>query len=110
MTVVSPNPDFKRMQSEIEEMLGLNLESESLVERAEMLRARMSADCKRYLIILADVSKILNLEEVGIPCVDVDSKRRCKIIWMSQLPNVFSDMRTQSNFNMVMGVSICGRI
>ncbi|KAK9944575.1 hypothetical protein M0R45_010136 [Rubus argutus] len=100
MAVVSQNPDLKRIQGEIAAMLGLNLENMSLSEGAEMLHARMSTDTERFLVILADVWKKIDLEAVGIP--HGESNQGCKIIFMSRLPNVFSEMRTQRNFKLLL--------
>ncbi|XP_061989776.1 uncharacterized protein LOC133708323 [Rosa rugosa] len=100
MAVVSHDPDLKRIQVEIGDMLGLNLETMNLIEGAEMLHARMSSDTERFLVVLADVWKILDLEAVGIP--HGESNQGCKIIFLSRLPNVFSELRTQSNFKLLL--------
>ncbi|XP_024192398.1 uncharacterized protein LOC112196311 [Rosa chinensis] len=100
MAVVSHDPDLKRIQVEIGDMLGLNLENMSLIEGAEMLHSRMFSDTERFLVVLADVWKILDLEAVGIP--HGESNQGCKIIFLSRLPNVFSELRTQSNFKLLL--------
>ncbi|XP_062019045.1 disease resistance protein At4g27190-like [Rosa rugosa] len=104
MAVVSQGPDLKRIQGEIAEMLDLKLENESLVERAERLRAVLQAsDSKRILVILTDVCGIPDLDAIGISRVDI--KKSCKIILISQLSDVFGENRemgTQSNFKLLL--------
>ncbi|KAK9944498.1 hypothetical protein M0R45_010062 [Rubus argutus] len=96
------NPDLKRIQGEIADMLHLKLENGSLVERAQRLHAAMSAilDSKRLLLILADVWKVPDLEAIGIS--PGDDNKRCKIILISQLPNVFSELTTRTNFELLL--------
>ncbi|KAK9944494.1 hypothetical protein M0R45_010058 [Rubus argutus] len=103
MAVVSQqDPDLKRIQGEIADMLDLKLENGSLVERAQRLRAAMSAilDSKRLLLILADVRQVLDLASIGIS--SGDGNKRCKIILISQLENVFGEMTTQTNFELLL--------
>nr|XP_011463399.1 PREDICTED: disease resistance protein At4g27190-like isoform X2 [Fragaria vesca subsp. vesca] len=101
MALVSQDPDLKRIQDEIAEMLDLKLEKGSLVERAERLRTvLLASDSKRFLVILTDVWKILDLEAIGIYHVDI--KKSCKIMLISQLPDVFGEMGTRSNFRLLL--------
>ncbi|KAK9944496.1 hypothetical protein M0R45_010060 [Rubus argutus] len=103
MAVVSQqDPDLKRIQGEIADMLDLKLENGSLVERAQRLRAAMSAilDSKRLLLILADVRQVLDLASIGIS--SGDGNKRCKIILISQLENVFGEMTTRTNFELLL--------
>ncbi|KAK9944526.1 hypothetical protein M0R45_010088 [Rubus argutus] len=103
MAVVSQqDPDLKRIQGEIADMLDLKLENGSLVERAQRLRAAMSAilDSKRLLLILADVRQVLDLASIGIS--SGDGNKRCKVILISQLENVFGEMTTQTNFELLL--------
>ncbi|KAM5562893.1 hypothetical protein ABKV19_017860 [Rosa sericea] len=101
MAVVSQDPDLKRIQGEIAEMLDLKLENGSLVERADRLRAvLLASDSKRILVILTDVCGILHLDAIGISHVDI--KKSCKIMLISLLSNVFGEMGTQSNFKLLL--------
>ncbi|XP_062022060.1 disease resistance protein SUMM2-like [Rosa rugosa] len=101
MAVVSQDPDLKRIQGEIAEMLDLKLENGSLVERADRLRAvLLASDSKRILVILTDVCGIPDLEAIGISRVDI--KKSCKIMLISQLSTVFNEMGTQSNFKLLL--------
>lgn len=62
--VVSSCPDLNKIQCEITNMIGLNFESGSFLERAKKLQERMKMDSKRVLVIFADVWKKFDLEAI----------------------------------------------
>ncbi|KAK9943262.1 hypothetical protein M0R45_008876 [Rubus argutus] len=92
MAVVSQDPGLKGIQGEVADILKLKVENGSLVERAPR-----QLHSKRLLLILADVWQVPDLEAIGIS--HGDSNKRCKIILISQLQSVFSEMRTRTNLN-----------
>ncbi|KAG6646104.1 uncharacterized protein LOC122319131 isoform X2 [Carya illinoinensis] len=89
MTVVPNNLDVRRIQEEIAEMLGLKFDQESEKGRACLLRQRLSND-KKNLIILDDICKAFDLQEIGIP------SEGCKVVMTSRYRDVLmSGMDTQ---------------
>ncbi|KAL7212146.1 hypothetical protein ACSBR2_014920 [Camellia fascicularis] len=111
MTVVSQNPDIKKIQGQIASWLGFNElnNKENEIERATMLCAKLK-DVKKILVILDDVWAKLNLADVGIPfgnahpgCKIIITTRReqvcramgnewekTKIVWLDVLPEQHS--------------------
>ncbi|TYH46128.1 hypothetical protein ES332_D11G314300v1 [Gossypium tomentosum] len=86
--IVSRIPDIKEIQDQIAYSLGLKLEENSPVVRARRLFERLTKD-KNVLIILDDLWKKLDLEEVGIP---FGSRHKgCKILLTSRDQNVLSN-------------------
>ncbi|XP_052479523.1 disease resistance protein At4g27190 [Gossypium raimondii] len=86
--IVSRIPDIKEIQDQIAYSLGLKLEENSPVVRARRLFERLRKD-KNVLIILDDLWKKLDLEEVGIP---FGSRHKgCKILLTSRDQNVLSN-------------------
>ncbi|KAK8486417.1 hypothetical protein V6N11_047256 [Hibiscus sabdariffa] len=84
-TIVSRSPDVLKIQDQIAESLGLKLEEISLVIRARRLCERLKKE-KNVLIILDDLWKKLDLEEVGIPFGS--QHKGCKILLTSRNKNV----------------------
>ena len=68
-------------QQHIEEMLGLELTEATIPARTGKLMESMKN--KKILIILDNIWKKVNLEEVGIPSKD-DDKKDCKIVLASR--------------------------
>ncbi|CAL5422408.1 unnamed protein product [Camellia sinensis] len=81
MAVVSQIPDKRKIQGEIGDKLGLKFEEET--ER-------------RILVILDDVWKRLELNDIGIPFRD--GHRGCKILLTSRFDNVCNSMNAQKKF------------
>ncbi|GFY84688.1 hypothetical protein Acr_03g0014620 [Actinidia rufa] len=69
ISVVSQNPDEKKIQGEIADMLGLKFEEESTFGRASRLHARLRT-IQRILVVLDDVWKRIELSVIGIPFGD----------------------------------------
>ncbi|KAG7968440.1 hypothetical protein I3843_08G154300 [Carya illinoinensis] len=89
MTVVTNNPDVRRIQGEIADTLGLKFDQETEKGRASHLQRRLSND-KKILIILDDIWKAFDLQEIGIP------SEGCKVVMTSRDRDVLmSGMGTQ---------------
>ncbi|KAE8675357.1 Detected protein of confused Function [Hibiscus syriacus] len=89
---VSQKPDIQKIQDEIAESLGLKIEEKSTVVRASRLFERLNQGKnqeKRVLIILDNIWKKLDLEEVGIPFGS--QHKGCKILLTSRNENVLSN-------------------
>ncbi|KAK9017038.1 hypothetical protein V6N11_079525 [Hibiscus sabdariffa] len=84
-TIVSRSPDVLKIQDHIAESLGLKLEEISTVIRARRLCERLKKE-KNVLIVLDDLWKKLDLEEVGIPFGS--QHKGCKILLTSRNKNV----------------------
>ena len=84
--VVSNDPDLKKIQTEISKQLDLKLEEEGEVARRDQLRRRLKQE-NRVLIILDDIWKKLDLEELGIFSFGDDNKG-CKLLLTSRFYNV----------------------
>ncbi|KAG6627416.1 hypothetical protein CIPAW_15G126100 [Carya illinoinensis] len=86
---------IRRIQGEIAEMLGLELGPDRTeIGRAARLRARLEKDKeKKTLVILDDIWKHLDLEEIGIT-----PSKRCKVLLTSRDRQVLSsEMGTEEN-------------
>ncbi|KAJ9682447.1 hypothetical protein PVL29_018377 [Vitis rotundifolia] len=93
---VLQTPDFKEIQRELADGLGMKLEEESEQGRADRLHQRMEAE-KTILIILDDLWAELELEKVGIP--SPDDHKGCKLVLTSRNKQVLSnEMSTQKDF------------
>ncbi|GMI79299.1 hypothetical protein HRI_001599200 [Hibiscus trionum] len=104
MVIVSQTPDIQKIQDQIAESLGLKLEENTLVVRARRLCERLKKE-KRVLIVLDDLWKKLDLEEVGIsniwkrpdqeevgiPLGSEHKGCNCKILLTSRNQNVLSN-------------------
>ncbi|KAA8517325.1 hypothetical protein F0562_017626 [Nyssa sinensis] len=95
MAVVSQNPDLKKIQREIADMLGLRFNGENVLERSGELCRRLT-NGNRILVILDDVWEGLDLGEVGIPLGG--DRKRCKVVLTSRLQRVCSEMGVQMVF------------
>lgn len=89
--------DVEKIQNEIADSLGLKFDEQSMAGRARRLRERLSTE-KKILVVLDDIWKRLDLEEVGIPIGN--ENEGCKILMTSRDLNVLSsEMDTpQKNF------------
>ncbi|XP_028080577.1 disease resistance protein At4g27190-like isoform X2 [Camellia sinensis] len=95
MAVVSQSPNEMKIQGEIGDKLGLKFEQETKHGRAGQLRERLRGT-KRILVILDDVWKRLELNDIGIPFGD--GHRGCKILLTSRIDHVCNDMNAQRKF------------
>ncbi|XP_039058516.1 probable disease resistance protein At4g27220 [Hibiscus syriacus] len=101
MSFVTDNPDIRKIQGEIADMLGLLYEKETVSGRAMELRERLKTD-KRILIVLDDLWQKLDLEEVGISLEDEAAKGSsiagCKILLTSRSLDVLRLMHAEKSF------------
>ncbi|KAG5092562.1 hypothetical protein JHK82_051340 [Glycine max] len=67
MANVTRIPDREKIQGQIAEMLGMRLEEESEIVRADRIRKRLMKEKESTLIILDDLWDGLNLNILGIP-------------------------------------------
>ncbi|EXB66982.1 putative disease resistance protein [Morus notabilis] len=92
MAGVGRNPEFKKIQGDIAEFLGLTLSGYNLSARAFKLSERLDCD-KKVLVILDDVWERIDFEEVGIPPFG-----NCKILISSRNQDIYMEMETKMNF------------
>ncbi|KAL7170119.1 hypothetical protein ACSBR2_035051 [Camellia fascicularis] len=95
MAVVSQNPNERKIQGEIGDKLGLKFEEEIKRGRAYRLRERLRGT-KRILVILDNVWKRVELNDIGIPFGD--GHRGCKIVLTSRFDYLCNDMNAQKKF------------
>uniref|UniRef100_A0A2N9GY40 AAA+ ATPase domain-containing protein n=1 Tax=Fagus sylvatica TaxID=28930 RepID=A0A2N9GY40_FAGSY len=94
MSAVMQSPNLRRIQGEIADMLDLKFDKETVLGRADRLRKRLEKD-KKVLVILDDIWKKVDLEEIGIPC------NGCKVVLTSRNRDVLSsEMGTQQDFEL----------
>jgi len=101
MAVISQNPDYKNIQSQIADCLGLSLTSESVEGRGRELMQRMKEiddDGKtKVLVVLDDVWSELNFDWVGLP--SRDNQNFSKIVFTSRYEKECQKMGSQENFH-----------
>ncbi|KAK2652133.1 hypothetical protein Ddye_011989 [Dipteronia dyeriana] len=97
MVTVTQNPNFKNIQSQIADSLGLDLKEETIETRAQRLCLILKNE-KTILIILDDVWAILDLTTIGIPFGS--DHKGCKIFLTARLKQVCIDMRCQSQIQL----------
>ncbi|KAG5088170.1 hypothetical protein JHK86_000782 [Glycine max] len=69
---ITRNPDIKKIQGQIAEMLGMRLEEETEIVRANRIQKRIKKEKENTLIILDDLWDGLDLNRLGIPSSDDD--------------------------------------
>ncbi|GLU03287.1 hypothetical protein SLE2022_204940 [Rubroshorea leprosula] len=113
MASVKKDPDLKKIQGEIADKLGLQLQGETEFGRAIQLKGYLNK--KKILVILDDIWARLDLGELGIPFENKKSEAssteeqmlckkkteeeqmQCKILLTSRDLNVLSRMGTREN-------------
>ncbi|KAK8464856.1 hypothetical protein PHAVU_010G091650 [Phaseolus vulgaris] len=68
MASVTKNPDVRKIQGQIVDMLGVVLEEESDIARAARIHEILNNENKSTLIILDDLWEEVNFNLLGIPC------------------------------------------
>uniref|UniRef100_A0A3N7EHB6 AAA+ ATPase domain-containing protein n=1 Tax=Populus trichocarpa TaxID=3694 RepID=A0A3N7EHB6_POPTR len=91
MATVSQNPNFIGIQDRMADSLHLKFEKTSKEGRASELWQRLQG--KKMLIILDDVWKHIDLEEIGIPFGD--DHRGCKILLTTRVQGICFSMECQ---------------
>ncbi|KAI8558710.1 hypothetical protein RHMOL_Rhmol04G0118200 [Rhododendron molle] len=92
MATVSQNLEARKIQGETADMLGFKLVQESDSGRADELHHQLKQKA-RILIILDDVWKRVELNDIGIPFGD--DHKGCKILVTSRSDKVCNDMGAQ---------------
>ncbi|KAJ9682453.1 hypothetical protein PVL29_018383 [Vitis rotundifolia] len=96
MATVFQTPDFKEIQQQIADKLGMKFEEVSEQGRAARLHQRMKEE-KTILIILDDLWAELELEKIGIP--SPDDHKGCKLVLTSRNKDVLlNEMGIQKDF------------
>ena len=96
MVPVIQTPDFKGIQQQIADKLGMKFEEVSEQGRADRLHQRIKQE-NTILIILDDLWAELELEKLGIP--SPDDHKGCKLVLTSRNKQVLSnEMSTQKDF------------
>ncbi|WVZ07080.1 hypothetical protein V8G54_020426 [Vigna mungo] len=72
MANITRNPNIIAIQGQIAEILGMRLEEESEIVRADRIRKRLKKEKENTLIILDDLWDRLDLNRLGIPNSDED--------------------------------------
>lgn len=67
MANITRNPDLRRIQGQIADMLGMTLEEESVIGRASHIHKRLKEEEENTLVILDDLWDELDLNLLGIP-------------------------------------------
>ncbi|XP_027337391.1 uncharacterized protein LOC113851105 [Abrus precatorius] len=70
MANVTRNPDIRKIQGQIADMLGKQLDGESDIARADQIRNRLKNEKEGTLIILDDLCEKLDFNMLGIPSVN----------------------------------------
>ncbi|KAM4119363.1 hypothetical protein ACJW30_03G052800 [Castanea mollissima] len=96
IATVTQSPDPIKIQGEIADKLDLKLDKETPSGRADLLRVMLTKDNnKKILVILDDIWKKLDLDEIGIP------RTGCKVVLTSRNKDVLSsEMGTQLDFGL----------
>ncbi|WJX17439.1 hypothetical protein P8452_07357 [Trifolium repens] len=101
ITHVSQNPDFKTIQGEIADLLGLRFDEETIFGRANRLRQRIKME-KSILVILDNIWSMLDLKKVGIPIGN--EHNGCKLLMTSRNQDVLLQMDVPMDFTFKLGL------
>ena len=91
IATVSQNPNVTDIQDQMADSLGLRFDEKSKKGRADRLWQRLQG--KKILIIVDDVWRVINQEEIGIPFGDAHGG--CKILLTTRLKDICSYMECQ---------------
>ncbi|KAA0063665.1 putative disease resistance protein [Cucumis melo var. makuwa] len=87
-STISQTPDFKSIQGQLADKLGLKFEQETIEGRARILRKRLKME-RSILVVLDDVWEYIDLETIGIP--GVEDHTGCKILLTSTNKHLISN-------------------
>ncbi|XP_039139634.1 probable disease resistance protein At4g27220 [Dioscorea cayenensis subsp. rotundata] len=93
MVTVSQNIDLKRIQTDIAEILGLDLKEDNVDVRAGKLADRLKGTEQKILVILDDLWEMLDLSKVRIPRPQMGST--CKVVITTRNKAVCNSMSCQ---------------
>ncbi|RDY12806.1 putative disease resistance protein, partial [Mucuna pruriens] len=101
MANITRNPDIKKVQGHIAEMLGMRLEEESEIVRADRIQKRLKKEKENTLIILDDLWDGLDLNRLGIPLSEDDDNQQDVKDIADFGYNKMEKEKLSSNFNML---------
>ncbi|XP_028795134.1 probable disease resistance protein At4g27220 [Neltuma alba] len=84
MANITTEPDVRRIQGEIADMLGLRLDDESKNGRAGHLKQRLRKEKENTLVILDDLWARFDMSMLGIPLKDDDINQKT----IANMPNI----------------------
>ncbi|TYK18359.1 putative disease resistance protein [Cucumis melo var. makuwa] len=87
-STISQTPDFRSIQGQLADTLGLKLEQETIEGRAPILRKRLKME-RSILVVLDDVWENIDLETIGIP--SVEDHTGCKILFTTRNKHLISN-------------------
>ncbi|KAM3339427.1 hypothetical protein P3S68_029296 [Capsicum galapagoense] len=94
VTVSQQQKDIKKIQGEIARGVGLTLEGDDLLQRADQLCSRLMQKDNRVLVILDDVWEVVDLKRLGIPSGS-DHNYQCKVTLTTCFRDVCVNMDAQ---------------
>lgn len=89
MATVSQNPDIRRIQWTLADMLDLNFKDDADTSRANELRARLKRE-RKVLVIMDDVWEGIDMDSVGV--FPYSNQKGCKIVVTTRREKVCEDM------------------
>uniref|UniRef100_A0A0A0LMT4 Uncharacterized protein n=1 Tax=Cucumis sativus TaxID=3659 RepID=A0A0A0LMT4_CUCSA len=101
-STISQTPDFKSIQGQLADKLGLKFERETIEGRAPILRKRLKME-RRILVVLDDIWEYIDLETIGIP--SVEDHTGCKILFTSRNKHLISN---QMCANQIFEIKVLG--
>ncbi|KAL4029051.1 hypothetical protein IC575_012272 [Cucumis melo] len=87
-STISQTPDFRSIQGQLADTLGLKFEQETIEGRAPILRKRLKME-RSILVVLDDVWENIDLETIGIP--SVEDHTGCKILFTTRNKHLISN-------------------
>ncbi|KAM5582478.1 hypothetical protein ABKV19_002743 [Rosa sericea] len=99
MVVVSQKPDLKRIQGALADLLGLKLEEESEIGRANRLQKEILRRNK-ICIILDDIWDRIDFSSIGIPSYNELQRCNSKVLLTTRRVNVCHTMESQANIHL----------
>ncbi|KAM5582446.1 hypothetical protein ABKV19_002723 [Rosa sericea] len=97
--VVSQNPDLRKIQGTLADMLGFIFEEETEIGRARRLMQRIRRG-NRILIILDNIWERTDLSNIGIPSYYELQRCNSKVLLITRTQNVCRAMECQSNISL----------
>jgi Leucine-rich repeat (LRR) protein len=108
MSNVTRNPDIRKIQGQIADMLGMTLDEESDIARAARIRRRLKNEKESTLIILDDLWAAVDFNMLGIPLESSDDDgEHSMIIEMKETSSAnvkegkIPGEHSQNNINMI---------
>ncbi|XP_024156556.1 uncharacterized protein LOC112164559 isoform X2 [Rosa chinensis] len=97
--VVSQNPDLRKIQGTLADMLGFIFEEETEIGRARRLMQRIRRG-NRILVILDNIWERIDLLNIGIPSYYELQRCNSKVLLITRTENVCHAMECQSNISL----------